>query len=89
MGRICLVCNSSHRQEYDNMRLEGKSVKDVYYFATNMYHENLRYYHFQKHFQNHLGVIDKKGESRNLVFENLGRLFLDKLKDAKRIEIEV
>ena len=72
------------------MRLDGKSVKSIVEFAYEMYHENnLKYYHFQKHFQNHLGIVDKAVRDRDLIFENLGRLFLDKLKNAKRIEIEV
>jgi len=58
MGRVCFVCNSPHRSEYDKMRLDGKSIKEIHAFSHNTYNENhLEYFHFQKHFMNHVTVL--------------------------------
>jgi hypothetical protein len=70
------------------MRLEGKSIKSILKFAHQVYNENFEYYHLQKHFTNHLTLTGKEVRNKDIIIEWLGRLFLDKLKDAKRIEIE-
>jgi hypothetical protein len=80
IGRICWVCNSIHCKEYDDMRLNGKPISIIYAYSHNQYHENnLRYFHFQKHFQNHLTKSDKS------ILENLGKRFLKLVKDANNI----
>ena len=54
MARQCYVEASSHLAEYEKMRFDGVTVKEITAFAHNKYGENhLEYYHFQKHFANH------------------------------------
>ena len=79
MPRTCYICNSLHRDEYDQMKLEGMPIIEIYAISHNKYNENFKYYHFQKHFANHLVINDK---SR---LENLGRLFLRLLKESKHL----
>jgi hypothetical protein len=58
MGRVCFVCISPNRTEYDNMRIEGKSIKDIAKFAKDVRGEvHLEYHHFQKHLTNHVQVL--------------------------------
>jgi ribonucleotide reductase alpha subunit len=66
MGRTCYICNSVHREEYDKLRLSGKPVKEIYLISQNTYHENnLRYWHFQKHFMNHLEALVNESVKAN------------------------
>lgn len=62
------------------MRLEGKPISQIFIYSQNKYNEKcLRYFHFQKHFQNHLTKSDKT------ILENLGRLFLKAVREANNI----
>ena len=63
LGRICFICNSPHRAEYDQMKLDGKPIKEIHAYSHNQYQENhLEYYHFQKHFANHVEVLVREQE---------------------------
>jgi hypothetical protein len=58
MGRVCFVCISPNRTEYDEMRINGRSIKDITAYARDVKGEsNLEYHHFQKHLTNHVQVL--------------------------------
>jgi hypothetical protein len=59
LGRYCFVCASAHKVEYNKLRSEGMQVRKVMDYAHATYPEDmhLKYYHFQKHFQNDLDLI--------------------------------
>lgn len=58
MGRVCYVCISPNRAEYDEMRVNGKSIKDITAYAKDVKGEgHLEYHHFQKHLTNHVQVL--------------------------------
>lgn len=67
MGRSCFVCNSPHRSEYDQLRIDGMPVKDVWQkIALDKYGEShLQYHHFQKHCANHIEVIVSESVKAN------------------------
>jgi len=55
MGRYCKVCMSTHRDEYESMRLEkGLDVKEIWKYAIDKYNENISYASFQRHFKHHV-----------------------------------
>jgi len=58
MGRICKICSSPHHKEYDKLRLEGTSIKDIVRIAYTKHSEkHLKYFNFQKHFANHVETL--------------------------------
>ena len=58
MGKICKICSSPHREEYDKMRLDGTSIKEITRVAHSKYGEiHLKYFNFQKHFANHVQTL--------------------------------
>lgn len=80
MGRICYICTNSHSQEYDNMRLNGKPIIEIYKYSQSKYNEsNLRYWHFQKHFENHLMRVNQN------MYENLGKTLIKLIKQIQVI----
>ena len=57
MGRVCNVCRSLHRTEYEHMRfVERKSIKEIQEYAKEKYGEDIGYYSFVRHFNNHVEV---------------------------------
>lgn len=61
MGRNCKVCDSNHKDDYDKLRLEGKSVKFILTVAHGHYKEtNLKYHNLAKHFRIHLNQYAKR-----------------------------
>ena len=76
MGRACYVCNSANRAEYDKMRLEGKPITEIFYYAVNSKNEkHLRYHHFQKHFENHVELlVDQQTKASKLRDEYVKRV---------------
>lgn len=85
MGRICWICNSPHRSEYDQMRLNNKSVQEIYLYSHNKYQENhLKYYHFQKHFQNHIEVLVNEQEKSSKLRDQYVKEIIKKSIDIGR-----
>lgn len=62
MGRRCIVEMSPYLSEYEKMRMDGKSIKDILSYAHNEHKENyIKYYHMQRHFQDHMAYAVTEG----------------------------
>ena len=62
MGRKCIVEMSPHLSEYEKMRMDGKTIQDIVAYARDKYGEGwLKYYHFQRHFQEHMAYVVTEG----------------------------
>ena len=56
--RTCTVCSSPHRTEYEKMRFEErKTIKEIWKYANEHYGENIGYYSFVRHFNNHVESV--------------------------------
>jgi len=54
MGRICKICWSPHRPEYDKKLLEGWEIKEVWRYAITKYNERFSYESLRRHAKNHV-----------------------------------
>jgi hypothetical protein len=62
MGRKCYCELSPHLAEYEKARMDGVSIQDILKLANDTYHEDyLKYYHFQRHFQDHMAYTVTEG----------------------------
>lgn len=60
MGRICVVERSPYLAEYEKMRSEGKTIKEIFEYSKNTRHETMGYWNFQRHFTNHYDSFTEK-----------------------------
>ena len=66
MGRSCRVCLSPYRVRYDELRLKGFDIKEIWRISRAEYKEDIPLYSFYYHFENHLENIIKEGEKAYL-----------------------
>jgi len=58
MGRICKVCWSPHRPEYDEKIIQGWEIKEVWRrLAIAKYNEKFSYESMRKHAKNHVKAL--------------------------------
>jgi len=61
MTKHCRVCLSPNRSKYDELRLKGYLVKEIFRISRIDFKENIPIHSFYYHFQHHLDNIIREG----------------------------
>lgn len=56
----CKTCSSPHRSEYERLRKEGKSLKDLSRYAREKYNELISSMAFSRHFNSKHGRAEQR-----------------------------
>lgn len=79
---------SPHLAEYEKMRMDNKPIQDIVNYANTHYGETyLKYYHFQRHFADHMAYVVTEGVKVSKLRDEVIKESIKKtIEIAKRIQ---
>jgi len=85
MGKICRVDISPNRAYYDELRLKGYKIKEIWRIAKTEFKEDIPIHSFYYHFRHHLERIIKEGEKASKLRQDAIEEEIYKSMDAARM----
>ena len=86
MPKLCKLCYSPHRLEYEAMFMKGSTLVDIQKYAKEKYGEEYSYSTVQRHFQKHVKeIVEKRLKSELAHSEYLKTKLKENLQVAERL----